>query len=53
MSAAAWFLAALAAALLALLFGVPFNSGAGLVIVLLWLVGSLRLATSSTGRPQR
>lgn len=53
MSAAIWFVAALAVAVLALLIDVPFNSGVGLVIVLFWLVGSFRLAVPRTGRPQR
>ena len=53
MRAAPWLAAAIVVAAVALVFGVPFNSGAGLLIITLWLVGCIRLASASTGRPQR
>jgi hypothetical protein len=43
--AAFWFAAAILVALAALVLGVPLNSGAGLLLALLWLIGVWKLAT--------
>lgn len=47
--AAFWFAAAIFVALAALVLGVPLNSGAGLLLALLWLVGVWKLATAPQG----
>ena len=48
-----WFAAAIVVALVALFLGAPLNGGAGFVLVLLWLVGSWRLATTRAPGEER